>query len=375
MMAFQSLIVKLEGLLGLLRIALFCYGRLSFSAEARVRSLYKVAAVFSLFFIVVGMLSCQSSERPDGMYAVFETDKGKIVASLEFDKAPMTVGNFVGLAEGKLDAAKGKPFYNGTVFHRVEPGFVIQGGDPKGDGTGGPGYRFPDEFSPDLKHDGAGVLSMANAGPNTNGSQFFITLGAAAWLDGMHSVFGRVLEGQEVASAIAAGDQIKSLKIERVGGAAKSFDASQKAWDERLSAGYAALRAAAQAKRQSDRAAIQASWPDAVEDEYGIFQKVLRKGFGDTPAKGDTVSVIYKGMLLDGTVFDQSALSGGPLTFTIGTGEIIDGWDKVVSSMRKGEKRIAIIPPELAYGSSGISGVIPADAFLIFEMELTAIKK
>jgi len=340
-----------------------------------VRAYKKVAMGLALFFIVVGMASCQSAERPEGMYAIFETDKGEIVASLEFEKAPMTVGNFVGLAEGKLDAAKGKPFYNGTVFHRVEPGFVIQGGDPKGDGTGGPGYRFPDEFSPDLKHDGAGILSMANAGPNTNGSQFFITLGAASWLDGKHSVFGKVVEGQEIASAITAGDQVKSIKIERVGTAAKNFDASQKAWDERLSAGYAALRAAAQAKRQADRETIQKSWPEAIEDEYGIFQKVVRKGFGDVPAKGNTVSVIYKGMLLNGTVFDQSALSGGPLTFTIGTGEIIDGWDKVVSSMRKGEKRIAIIPPELAYGSSGISGVIPADAFLVFEMELTAIQK
>ncbi len=340
-----------------------------------MRSIYRGAIALSLFFIVAGMVSCQASQRPEGMYAIFETSKGQIVASLEFEKAPMTVGNFIGLAEGTLDATQGKSFYNGTVFHRVEPGFVIQGGDPQGNGTGGPGYRFPDEFSPDLKHEGAGILSMANAGPNTNGSQFFITLGAAAWLDGLHSVFGKVVEGQEVVSAIVAGDQIKSVKIERVGNAAKGFDASQKAWNERLSAAYAALRAAAEAKRQADKAAIQASWPDAIEDEHGIFQKVLRKGFGDIPAKGDTVSVIYKGMLLDGTVFDQSALSGGPLTFTIGTGEIIDGWDKVVSSMRRGEKRIAIIPPELAYGSSGISGVIPADSFLVFEMELTAIKK
>ncbi len=340
-----------------------------------MRRFYRIIMTVAFLASTAGMVSCQSSERPDGMYAIFETPKGNIVASLEFEKAPMTVGNFVGLAEGKLDVTKGKPYYDGIKFHRVEPGFVIQGGDPKGDGTGGPGYRFPDEFSPDLKHDGPGILSMANAGPNTNGSQFFITLGAAAWLDGMHSVFGKVVEGQDVASSITAGDQIKSLKIERVGSAAKNFDSSQKAWDERLSAGYAALRAAAQAKRQADKAAIQASWPDAIEDEYGIFQKVLRKGFGDTPSKGDTVAMIYKGMLLDGTVFDQSALSGGPLKFKVGTGEIIDGWDKVVATMRKGEKRLVVIPPELAYGSSGISGVIPADAFLVFEMELTSITK
>jgi peptidylprolyl isomerase len=281
----------------------------------------------------------------------------------------------VGLAEGKLDAAKGKHFYDGTVFHRVESGFVIQGGDPLGDGTGGPGYRFPDEFSPELMHDGPGILSMANAGSNTNGSQFFITLGAASWLDGVHSIFGKVVEGMEIANSIAVGDEIKKLRIERVGAAARAFDASQKAWDERLSAAYAALRAASQAKRDADIASITAKWPDAVADENGIFHKVIRKGLGDLPSQGDTVAMIYKGMLLDGTVFDQSALSGGPLKFKVGTGEIIEGWDKVVSTMRKGEKRLVVIPPELAYGSSGISGVIPADAYLVFEMELTSIAK
>lgn len=335
------------------------------------------AGIFALVFFAAAasLASCQTSERPDGLYAILETTKGNIVLSLEFEKAPLTVGNFVGLAEGKLDTTKGKPFYDGSVFHRVEPGFVIQGGDPLGNGTGGPGYKFPDEFSPELKHEGPGVLSMANSGPNTNGSQFFITLGPAAWLDGKHSVFGKVVEGMDVVNSIAVGDPIKKVRIERFGAAAKAFDVSQKAWDERLSAAYAALKAGAQAKRDADMATIATKWPDAVKDEFGIFQKVIRKGFGDLPAKGNTVSVIYKGMLLDGTVFDQSALSGGPLKFKIGTGEIIEGWDKVVSTMRKGEKRLVVIPPELAYGASGISGVIPADAYLVFEMELTAIAK
>ena len=333
--------------------------------------------VLALAFLTAaaGLASCQTNERPDGLYAVIETVKGKIVIALEFEKAPLTVGNFVGLAEGKLDAAKGKSFYDGIVFHRVEPGFVIQGGDPLSNGSGGPGYKFPDEFSPELKHDGPGVLSMANAGANTNGSQFFITLDAASWLDGKHAVFGRVVEGMDVVNAIAAGDVMEKVRIERVGSAAKAFDASQKAWDERLSASYAALRAAAEARKGADEAAILAKWPDAVKDENGIFQRVIRKGFGDVPAKGDTVAVIYKGMLLDGTVFDQSALAGGPFKFRVGTGEIIEGWDKVVATMRKGEKRLVVIPPELAYGSSGISGVIPSDAFLVFEMELTSIVK
>ncbi|PKL07068.1 MAG: peptidylprolyl isomerase [Spirochaetae bacterium HGW-Spirochaetae-9] len=333
--------------------------------------------ILTLTFLAAasGMASCQTNERPDGLYALIDTAKGKIVISLEFEKTPLTVGNFVGLAEGKLDAAKGKPFYDGIVFHRVEPGFVIQGGDPLGNGSGGPGYKFPDEFSPELKHDGPGVLSMANAGANTNGSQFFITLDAASWLDGKHAVFGKVVEGMDVVNAIAAGDTMEKVRIERVGAAAKAFDASQKAWDERLIASYAALKAAAEARRGADEAAILAKWPDAVKDENGIFQKFIRKGFGDVPAKGDTVAVIYKGMLLDGKVFDQSALAGGPFKFRVGTGEIIEGWDKVVATMRKGEKRLVVIPPELAYGSSGISGVIPAEAFLVFEMELTSIIK
>lgn len=332
---------------------------------------------FPLFFCVIAtaFVSCQTTSRPDGLYAILETTKGDIVIKLEFEKAPMTVGNFVGLAEGKLDATKGKHFYDGTVFHRVEPGFVIQGGDPTGTGNGGPGYRFPDEFSPDLKHSGPGVVSMANAGANTNGSQFFITLAATPWLDGKHSVFGSVVEGMDVVNKIAVGDTITKVRIERYGAAAKSFDVSQKAWDERLSAAYAALKAGAQAKQAADLATIQTKWPDAVKDENGIYQKVLRKGTGDLPPTGSTVSVVYKAMLLDGTVFDDSALSGGPIKIKIGGGTVIEGWEKVLPTMRKGEKRLIIVPPELAYGSSGVSGVIPADSYLVFEMELTKISQ
>jgi peptidylprolyl isomerase len=341
-----------------------------------MKGIAKIRALALVFLAAAGFASCQpKAERPDGLYAILETNKGKVVISLEFEKAPLTVGNFVGLAEAKLDAAKGKPFYDGLVFHRVEPGFVVQGGDPLGNGSGGPGYRFPDEFSPELKHDAAGVLSMANSGSNTNGSQFFITLAPAPWLDGKHAVFGKVVEGMDVVNSLVVGDKIEKLEIERFGKAAKAFDASQKAWDERLAAAYAALKVASESKREENRKIIATKWPDAVADANGIYQKVVRQGLGDLPAKGNTVAVIYKGMLLDGTVFDQSALSGGPLKFKIGSGEIIEGWDKVVSTMRKGEKRIAVIPPELAYGSSGIGGVIPADAYLVFEMELVSITK
>jgi peptidylprolyl isomerase len=330
---------------------------------------------FVLTLLAVPIQSCSAqTARPDGMYAIMKTNRGTIVITLEFEKAPMTVGNFVGLAEGSLDATKGKHFYDGLAFHRVVANFVVQGGDPVGDGTGGPGYRFPDEIVPELKHDGPGVVSMANAGPNTNGSQFFITLEAAPWLDGKHSVFGKVIEGMDVVKQIQQGDRIESITIQRVGTKAKSFDSSQQAWDQRLSAAYATLNALNKQKRDSDLELIAQKWPDLQVDENGIFQKIVRKGFGSMPAPGSKVSVIYKGMLLDGTVFDQSALSGSPFSFTIGQEEVIDGWDLVISTMRKGEKRMIIIPPELAYGAQSIGDVIPPNSFLVFEIELVSIQ-
>ncbi|MDR0662523.1 MAG: peptidylprolyl isomerase [Spirochaetaceae bacterium] len=168
----------------------------------------------------------------DGVFAVINTTRGEIVVKLYYDKAPLTVSNFVALAEGKMDAAKGKPFYNGLKFHRVIANFMIQGGDPRGDGTGGPGYKFRDEFAPDLRHDGPGVLSMANSGPNTNGSQFFITHVETPWLDGKHSVFGRVVRGQNVVDAIRQGDTINSITIARNGGAAQAFRPDQANFDK-----------------------------------------------------------------------------------------------------------------------------------------------
>src|SRR5690554_5309166 len=156
----------------------------------------------------------------NGIYAKFNTNKGVILVKLTHDKTPGTVGNFVSLAEGNLENSarpQGKPYYDGLVFHRVIADFMLQGGDPTGTGSGGPGYKFDDESHPELRHDRAGVLSMANAGAGTNGSQFFVTHGATPWLDDKHTVFGFVESGQEVVDAVAQGDKIEKLEIIREG--------------------------------------------------------------------------------------------------------------------------------------------------------------
>jgi len=332
------------------------------------------AAAFAL--LASTLISCQQAPNlPDGLYARLSTDKGQVMVKLEFEKAPLTVGNFVGLAEGSLAATKGKHFYDGLVFHRVEPGFVVQGGDPQGDGTGGPGYEFPDEIVPDLGYDAAGVLGMANAGPDTNGSQFFITLREASFLNGHYSVFGKVVDGMDVVQKIAKGDKLNKVEIFRIGAAAKAFKADQAAFDERLAAASDAAKKRVEAERADALASIAKQWPDLVKDQDGIFQKVLKQGSGLPPDKGQKVSVNYKGSFLDGTVFDQSSLHGGPFQFSVGTGQIIAGWDKVVATMKKGEKRLVVLPPELAYGSRGAGGVIPPNSYLVFEIEVVDIQR
>jgi len=170
----------------------------------------------------------------DGVFARISTDRGDIVVSLEFQRTPLTVINFVALAEGAMDVTGGRPFYDGLNFHRVIADFMIQGGCPQGTGTGGPNYRFPDEIVPELRHDGPGILSMANAGPGTNGSQFFITHVPTPWLDGRHTVFGHVVSGQDVVDAIQQGDRINTVRIIRNGALANQFRADQEAFDAAL---------------------------------------------------------------------------------------------------------------------------------------------
>jgi peptidylprolyl isomerase len=307
----------------------------------------------------------------DGLFAVIDTTRGEIVVKLAYDKVPLTVSNFTALAEGTMDAAKGKPFYDGLKFHRVIADFMIQGGDPRGNGTGGPGYRFHDEFDPGLRHDGPGVLSMANSGPNTNGSQFFITHKATPWLDGKHSVFGRVVRGQDVVDAIRQGDSIKTVRIARNGPAAEAFRPNQAVFDSLEAAAAKADTDKKGAARSAEIAKIEAKYPGASKSASGVWYVITSQGSGDKPKKGQKVRADYRLKLLSGQVIDDSIARGEPLEFSVGAGQVIAGWDEMVLDMRPGEKRIVVIPPELGYGASGAgNGLIPPDSFLEFEIEL-----
>lgn len=312
----------------------------------------------------------KKEDLKDGLYAIIRTEKGDITLSLEFKKVPMTVMNFVGLAEGVLNMEDpDEPFYDGLVFHRVIPDFMIQGGDPRGNGTGGPGYRFPDEFDDSLKHDAPGVLSMANAGPGTNGSQFFITHVPTPWLNGKHSVFGHVIEGQNVVNSIQQGDKIETVEIVRVGSEAEGFKATKQAFSDLVeNCEKKAKEKEAEEKRKID-AEIANRYPGAVKTPSGLKYVVVKEGNGDKkPKYGQSVTVHYQGSLLNGKIFDSSIMRGTPATFQIG--QVIEGWNEALQTMKKGEKRTLIIPPDLGYGIHGFPGVIPPNATLIFDVEL-----
>ncbi len=333
------------------------------------RSMLAAAAL-----LLLGGALAEAQSLPDGLYAEMRTGRGTIVLALEYQKTPLTAANFVGLAEGTIafrNRPPGQPFYDGLTFHRVVPDFMIQGGDPLGNGTGGPGYRFPDEIVPELRHDRPGILSMANAGPGTNGSQFFITHKATPWLDGRHTVFGHVVRGQEVVNAIRQGDRIEQVRILRIGPAAGAFKVDQETFDRLLSQAKERQKAAAERARREALAKVRSSWPGATETESGLRYLVEREGSGGRPRQGSTVVVHYTGRLLDGTVFDSSVQRGQPATFTVG--QLIPGWNEALLDMKEGEKRLLIIPPELAYGERGYPGVIPPNAFLVFEVELLKV--
>ena len=307
----------------------------------------------------------------DGLYAQFNTTKGTILIQLEFEKTPGTVGNFVALASGTIENSakpQGTPYYNGLKFHRVIENFMIQGGCPQGTGTGNPGYQFADEFHPELKHNKPGILSMANAGPGTNGSQFFITHIATDWLDGKHTVFGHVVEGQEIVNAIKQNDLIESVDIIRQGKAAEAFNAIEAF--RTFEGAREKRQALAKAQAEKELATIT---KDFNRTNSGLFYKITKPTEGKKAAKGDRVSVHYEGKLLNGTIFDSSFKRNEPIDFKLGIGQVIAGWDEGIQLLKVGEEATFVIPSNLAYGSQGAGGVIPPNAALIFKVVLVKI--
>ena len=308
----------------------------------------------------------------NGIYAKFNTSKGSILVKLTHDLTPGTVGNFVALAEGNMEnkvKPQGVKYYDGLSFHRVIPDFMIQGGCPKGTGTGDPGYKFDDEFHSSLKHDRPGVLSMANAGSGTNGSQFFITHVPTSWLDNKHTVFGHVIEGQEVVDAVAQGDQLETLEIIRVGEEAQNWNAIEAFIGLRGARmkREAALKAEAEAKMEQLAAGFE-------KTESGLRYQFIQRGSGKKAENGKTVAVHYEGSLENGKVFDSSYPRKKPIEFRLGQGQVIEGWDEGIALLQVGDKARFVIPSDLAYGPSGAGGVIPPHATLIFDVELMDVK-
>ena len=341
---------------------------------------HRVLIVLVLLTVFCGLadqgVAAGEKKMKDGLYAKLVTSRGDILLRLYDDKTPLTVINFVSLAEGTMHLGGASkptriPFYDGLTFHRVVKDFMIQGGCPLGNGHGGPGYTFPDEIVDDLRFDRPGLLAMANAGPDTNGSQFFITHVATPFLNGKHTIFGEVVEGQDVVNAIQQGDTIEHVEIIRQGKKAEQFKTGQEAFDRALKKIEKEKKKAEQDAYDKTVKMIKKKWPEARHTHSGMYFLVTREGEGDTPTPGTTVTAHYTGRLLaNGRKFDSSYDRGEPILFQVGVGRVIKGWDEALIHMKRGEKRTLIIPPRLAYGDRGAGGVIPPGAWLVFDVEL-----
>ena len=367
----------------------------------------KIVTLLSILIAVlfVGCKRDRHNNLPDGLYAEIETSKGNVLVQLEYTKTPITVANFVALAEGNhtfvLEEYKGKPLYDGLKFHRVisktngdVEDFMIQGGDPLGNGTGDAGFKFKDEIT-DLSFNKAGLLAMANSGPGTNGSQFFITLKDTPWLDGKHTIFGHVIEkGMMVVKAVVQDDAINSVKIIRKGEAAKKFDAV-KIFSEYYKSELEnqkkqeAIYAATYKKVTTDKLAFFAQMKaSASKTITGLQFTIYQKGNGKKPANGSQIFINYAGYLENGTLFDtnsqeiaqqflkldpQRAAQNGysPLPFEVGSkGGMIPGFEEGLSKLNIGDKAVLFIPSNLGYGENGAGNVIPPNANIIFEVEV-----
>lgn len=363
---------------------------------------------FLFLFLTLAFASCQEKypDLKDGVYAEFVTNKGTFVAKLKNESAPLTVSNFVALAEGTngmVDSLyKGKRFYDGLTFHRVIKDFMIQGGDPKGDGSGSPGYAFPDEITDTIRFNKKGLLAMANSGPGTNGSQFFITLKETPWLDGRHTVFGEIVKGQEVVDSIGMmetekpGDKPKQpVIIEKVNIINKG-DVKVPYFTEEM--GKLEKEKKEKESRVNTVASTQAAELNALRlkaDSLPSGVKIYfnEKGAGPQPKEGDKILMNYAGYLADGHMFDSNILSNAekfemvdemrkaaeqytpvPTDYS-SEAQLIPGFREGLLQMKVGDKATIFIPAHLAYGKRGIPGVIPPDSELIFQLEIVDIAK
>ena len=351
----------------------------------------KTILMMLLLVVVTATSFTANAQTPTepGIYAEFTTPRGVILCVLEYQKVPMTVANFVGLAEGNLtvmDTIKyTKPFYNGLKFHRVIKDFMIQGGDPDGTGGGGPKHRFYDEIHPDLKHVGPGIMSMANSGPATNGSQFFITHKETPWLDGKHTVFGHVIAGQDVVNAIAQGDDMTTVKIIRVGKEAKAWDASKafketydkiKAVDDVKANAFKKIASMSEADYKTYMYnEVKAKSPKAQMSPSGLVYIIENPGTEPKASQGAKLSVHYKGTFrADGKQFDSSYDRNAPMDFVFIDQKMIPGFEEGLAMLGKGGKATFIIPYFQAYGAAGRPGAIPPYSDLVFDVEIVNLE-
>ncbi len=353
--------------------------------------------IFLRLIVLTVIISCKT-QHPDlesGLYADIQTNKGSILLKLAYEKAPITVANFVSLSEGKnskvSEEFRSKKYYNGIRFHRVIADFMIQGGDPTGSGSGGPGYRFDDEFS-DLTHKGPGILSMANAGPGTNGSQFFITHKATPWLDGKHSVFGEVIKGQEVVDSIEQNDLIEDVIIIRKGKEARQFDASEvfTSYFERRETIAKENEVKLNAIKQQNLLKFEALKSKSTKTASGLQYQITYKGKGTHVKSTNNATVHYAVYFTDGTLLETSKLEiaeannavnmqrknanqYNPIPARVGPEDaMIEGFKEGLRLLRMGDQAILFLPYDIAYGEKGVQG-IPPQSDLIFEVEIVSV--
>lgn len=356
-----------------------------------------------VLILITGCKSGKYADLGDGIYADIQTNKGDIVVKLYHEATPITVANFVSLAEGDSpfvsDNYKEKKYYDGLTFHRVMKDFMIQGGDPLGNGSGGPGYKFKDEFVDSLKHTGKGILSMANPGPNANGSQFFITHKATPWLDGKHTVFGEVVVGIPVVDTIAGVKVLppnkpevdvvmNTVEIIRNGKEAKQFDAVQILSD--YFEEEEARQAAFQQMKDEFVAETQEQIGAAEETDSGLKIFSIKQGNGEQPKIGQKVNVLYAGYFVNGDLFDsnyeavakkyntfdqnrkdQGGYEPFPMLYSP-EAQLVPGFREGLQTMKVGDKVRLFIPPHLGYGDKNY-GPIPANSTLVFDLEITGI--